>query len=86
MLVAGPLSCLKQTATVSRFAGNGCESTGQGSSCGDCGGFQKAKIAAGKLDVKPIGTHQFKLNQMMEAYDVFSAAAKNNALKMIISR
>lgn len=43
-------------------------------------------IAAGKLDVKPMGTHQFKLDQMMEAYDVFGAAAKNNALKMIITK
>ena len=43
-------------------------------------------IAAGKLDVKPMGTHHFKLDNVMGAYDVFSAAAKNQALKMIIER
>jgi len=43
-------------------------------------------IAAGKLDVKPMGTHHFKLDQMMDAWDVFGAAAKNQALKMIITR
>ncbi|MCL2652486.1 MAG: alcohol dehydrogenase catalytic domain-containing protein [Propionibacteriaceae bacterium] len=43
-------------------------------------------IAAGKLDVKPMGTHHFKLDQMMDAWDIFGAAAKNNALKMIITK
>jgi len=43
-------------------------------------------IAAGKLDVKPMGTHQFKLDQLMDAYDIFTNAAKNNALKMIITK
>jgi alcohol dehydrogenase len=43
-------------------------------------------IAAGKLDVKPMGTHHFKLDNMLGAYEVFSNAAKNQALKMIIER
>ncbi|MDR0837992.1 MAG: alcohol dehydrogenase catalytic domain-containing protein [Propionibacteriaceae bacterium] len=43
-------------------------------------------IAAGVLDVKPMGTHQFKLDQMLEAYEVFGNAAKNNALKVIITK
>ena len=42
-------------------------------------------IAAGKLNVKPMGTHYFKLDQMLEAYEVFGNAAQNNALKMVIS-
>jgi alcohol dehydrogenase len=43
-------------------------------------------IAAGKLDVKPMGTHQFKLDQMLDAYEVFGNAAKNQALKVIITK
>jgi alcohol dehydrogenase len=43
-------------------------------------------IAAGVLDVKPMGTHQFKLDQMLEAYEVFGNAAKNQALKVIITK
>lgn len=42
-------------------------------------------IEAGKLDVKPLATHRFGLDQMMEAYDVFSAAGKNKALKVVLS-
>jgi len=42
-------------------------------------------IDAGKLDVKPLGTHRFQLNQMMEAYDVFGNAAANQALKVVLS-
>jgi len=43
-------------------------------------------IGAGKLDVKPMGTHEFKLDQFMDAYEVFGAAAKNSALKMVITK
>jgi alcohol dehydrogenase len=42
-------------------------------------------IDAGQLNVKPMATHRFKLDQMMEAYDVFANAAANNALKVVIS-
>ena len=42
-------------------------------------------ISAGKLNVKPLATHRFKLDEMIEAYDVFGNAAKNNALKVVLS-
>jgi len=42
-------------------------------------------IANGKLEVKPMGTHHFKLDQMLEAYDCFGNAADNHALKVVIS-
>ena len=42
-------------------------------------------VDAGKLDVKPLGTHHFALGEMLAAYDVFSNAAANKALKVVIS-
>ncbi len=42
-------------------------------------------IDAHKLSVKALATHRFKLDDMMEAYDVFGHAAKNNALKVVLS-
>jgi len=42
-------------------------------------------IDAGKLNVKPMATHRFKLDEMMDAYEVFGNAAKNNALKVVLS-
>jgi len=36
------------------------------------------------LSVKPLATHRFKLDQMMEAYEVFGNAAANHALKVIL--
>ncbi|MDR1441981.1 MAG: zinc-dependent alcohol dehydrogenase family protein [Bifidobacteriaceae bacterium] len=41
-------------------------------------------IEAGKLNVRPLATHHFKLNEMLDAYDVFGKAAKNEALKVVI--
>jgi alcohol dehydrogenase len=41
-------------------------------------------IEAGKLNVRPLATHRFKLKDMMAAYDVFGQAAKNDALKVVI--
>lgn len=43
-------------------------------------------VEAGVLDVKPMGTHEFKLDQMEEAYEVFGNAAQNKALKVILRR
>ncbi|MCL2782437.1 MAG: alcohol dehydrogenase catalytic domain-containing protein [Propionibacteriaceae bacterium] len=43
------------------------------------------QIAAGHINVKALGTHHFKLDQMIEAYDVFGNAAANKALKVVIS-
>ena len=41
-------------------------------------------VLAGKLLPKRLITHEFKLNDMMKAYDTFADAAKENALKVII--
>jgi alcohol dehydrogenase len=43
-------------------------------------------IAAGKLNVKPMATHNFKLDDFIEAYDVFEHAAKTQALKLAINK
>lgn len=43
-------------------------------------------VEAGVLDVKPMGTHVFSLNEMEKAYDVFANAGKNKALKVILKR
>jgi alcohol dehydrogenase len=37
-----------------------------------------------KLDPKPLISHRFKFDQMIEAYDTFAKAADTKALKMII--
>jgi alcohol dehydrogenase len=41
-------------------------------------------IEAGVLNVRPLATHRFALNDMIEAYEVFGKAAKNDALKVVI--
>ena len=41
-------------------------------------------LQSNKIDANKLITHRFKFSQMMEAYDTFSAAAKTNALKVII--
>lgn len=43
-------------------------------------------IEAGRLDLKPMATHTFRLDQMIEAYDVFGNAPKHGALKVLIER
>ena len=40
---------------------------------------------AGKLDPKQLVTHRFPLNDLISAYETFSNAAKERALKVIIS-
>ncbi len=42
-------------------------------------------VKSGKLDPNRLITHRFKLDQIMEAYDTFENAAKENALKVILS-
>ncbi|MDR2564664.1 MAG: zinc-dependent alcohol dehydrogenase family protein [Bifidobacteriaceae bacterium] len=42
-------------------------------------------IEAGKLNVRPLATHRFQLDDMLQAYDVFSQAGKNGALKVVIT-
>lgn len=43
-------------------------------------------VAGGKLPAEKLATHRFKLDQMMEAYEVFGNAAKTKALKVVIAR
>jgi alcohol dehydrogenase len=43
-------------------------------------------IATHQLDAARFATHHFPLDQMMEAYDVFSNAAETGALKVVLSR
>lgn len=43
-------------------------------------------LASRQLDAKRFITHHFTFDQFVEAYDVFSGAAKTGALKVIISR
>ncbi len=42
-------------------------------------------IAAGKLDPKRLITHRFKLADAMEAYDTFSNAMKERAMKVLLT-
>ncbi len=42
-------------------------------------------VAEGKLPAGKLATHRFGLNDMMEAYDVFSNAAQNKALKVVLT-
>lgn len=41
-------------------------------------------VQSQKLDPKRLITHHFKLDRILEAYDTFGAAAKSNALKVVI--
>lgn len=43
-------------------------------------------IADGELAAEKFATHRFRLDQMMEAYDVFANAAAHKALKVVITR
>jgi alcohol dehydrogenase len=42
-------------------------------------------IQRGKLDPRPLATHNFTLDRAMEAYDVFGRAAVNKAIKVTIA-
>ena len=42
-------------------------------------------VQAGKLEPKKLITHHFKLDQIVEAYDTFGNAAKEKALKVILT-
>jgi len=41
-------------------------------------------VLAGKLDASTLITHKFKLSEVSQAYETFSAAAKHDALKVLI--
>ncbi len=43
-------------------------------------------VQAGKLEPKKLITHHFKLNEIVEAYDTFGNAAKEKALKVILTK
>lgn len=43
-------------------------------------------IEAGKLDIRPMATHNFTFDQVIDAYDVFGNAGANKALKVVISK
>jgi alcohol dehydrogenase len=43
-------------------------------------------VATHQLDATRFATHHFQLDQMMEAYDVFSNASETGALKVILTR
>ena len=42
-------------------------------------------VQAGKIDPTRLITHRFKLDQILDAYDVFGRATETGALKVIIS-
>ncbi len=41
-------------------------------------------VVSGRLQVKPLITHRFRLSEIMKAYDTFAHAAENHALKVVI--
>jgi alcohol dehydrogenase len=43
-------------------------------------------VSSGQLDTGQIITHRFALDEIMEAYDVFSRPAETGALKVVLSR
>jgi alcohol dehydrogenase len=43
-------------------------------------------LSGGQIDPTPIVTHRFGLDQMLEAYDVFSTPDKTGALKVVLGR
>lgn len=47
--------------------------------------FLLKALAAGRLNAQKLITHRFPLSDIMHAYDVFGAAAKAKALKVILS-
>ncbi len=38
----------------------------------------------GRIEAEKLGTHHFKLDQILDAYDVFAAAGEHDALKVVI--
>ena len=43
-------------------------------------------VACHRIDATKFGTHEFKLDEILAAYDVFAAAGEHNALKVVIRR
>jgi alcohol dehydrogenase len=42
-------------------------------------------VEEGRLDPTVLGTHRFKLDEIVDAYDVFADAANRNAMKVVLS-
>ncbi len=42
-------------------------------------------VSEGRLDATPLATHRFKLDEIMDAYDVFADAANTKAMKVVLS-
>ena len=42
-------------------------------------------LEAGTLDPRPLATHRFRLDDIVRAYDTFSNAAEEKALKVILA-
>jgi alcohol dehydrogenase len=42
-------------------------------------------VSEGRLDPRSFATHRFKLDEIMDAYDVFADAAHTNAMKVVLS-
>jgi alcohol dehydrogenase len=43
-------------------------------------------VASGTLDAGRFATHQFALDDIEQAYDVFARASETNALKVMLTR
>lgn len=43
------------------------------------------QLRDGRLDAETLGTHRFELGDIPQAYDVFSAAGENDALKFVLN-
>jgi alcohol dehydrogenase len=41
-------------------------------------------VRSGRLNAKAMATHHFKMSEMLDAYEVFGNAAKNNVIKVVI--
>jgi alcohol dehydrogenase len=42
-------------------------------------------VTAGSIDPRPLITHRFALSEMQQAYEVFGHAAREKAIKVLIS-
>jgi alcohol dehydrogenase len=41
-------------------------------------------VRDGRLRADRFGTHEFRMDEIMQAYDVFADAGRNNALKVVL--
>ena len=43
-------------------------------------------VQGGRLDMSPLITHRFPLDDLLQAYEVFGDAARSGALKVVMNR